>query len=178
MSLFGAGWTLGSLKYLAESGVESVTYYETTGWRGVMETQAGCRLPERFRSIPGGVFPLYHVLADVGEFAAGQVIGSKSSDPLKVDGLVLRKGARQRLLLANLTGQPQTVAATGLAGQAQLKRLNETNAECAMREPERFREDVREAVEPRDGRAELNLMPFEVVRMDFTPPRAKRGQAR
>ena len=25
MSLFGAGWTLGSLKYLAESGVSSAT---------------------------------------------------------------------------------------------------------------------------------------------------------
>jgi hypothetical protein len=33
MSLLGAGWTMGSLKYLAESGVSSVTYYETTGWR-------------------------------------------------------------------------------------------------------------------------------------------------
>ena len=177
MSLFGADWTLAAFKYLAESGVDSVTFYETTGWRGVMETQAGCRLPERFRSIPGGVFPLYHVLADVGEFAAGQVIGSKSSDPLKVDGLVLRKGARLRLMLANLTGKPQTVAATGLGGRAKLKRLNETNAEFAMREPEKFREDVREAVEPRDGRAELNLMPFEVVRLDFAPARAKRGQA-
>ena len=38
MSLFGAGWTLGSIKYLSESGASSVTYYETTGWRGVMET--------------------------------------------------------------------------------------------------------------------------------------------
>ncbi len=31
MSLLGAGWTLGSLKYLAQSGVQSVTYYETIG---------------------------------------------------------------------------------------------------------------------------------------------------
>ena len=45
MSLFAAAWTLGSIKYLAESGASSVTYYETTGWRGVMETEAGspCR---------------------------------------------------------------------------------------------------------------------------------------
>ena len=39
MSLFGAGWTLGSLKYLCESCPQSLTYYETTGWRGVMETK-------------------------------------------------------------------------------------------------------------------------------------------
>jgi hypothetical protein len=49
MSLFGAGWTLASMKYLAESGCASVTYYETTGWRGVMETARGSALPDQFR---------------------------------------------------------------------------------------------------------------------------------
>ena len=34
MSLFGAGWTVGSLKYLCESEAYSLTYFETTGWRG------------------------------------------------------------------------------------------------------------------------------------------------
>ena len=94
MSLFGAGWTLGSIKYLSESGASSVTYYETTGWRGVMETTTGSPLPEKFRSLPGAVFPLYHVLADVGEFAGGEVLISKSSDPLKVEGIVLRKNGK------------------------------------------------------------------------------------
>jgi hypothetical protein len=87
MSLFGAGWTAGSLKYLCESGAASLTYYETSGWRGVMELAGGSSLPERFRSLPGGVFPLYHVLADVGEFAGGEVIPSESSAPLRVEGL-------------------------------------------------------------------------------------------
>ena len=31
MSLYGAGWTLSSIKYLSESQVESITYHETTG---------------------------------------------------------------------------------------------------------------------------------------------------
>ena len=60
MSLFGAGWTLGSIKNLAQSGASSLTYYETTGWRGVMETERGCPIPEKFRSLPGTIFPLYH----------------------------------------------------------------------------------------------------------------------
>ena len=54
MSLFGAAWTLGSVKYLAESQVASVTYYETGGWRGVLEIEAGSPAPRQFRSIPGG----------------------------------------------------------------------------------------------------------------------------
>ena len=46
MSLFGAGWTLGSIKNLAANGTSSLTYYETTGWRGVMESRGRvCRTP-------------------------------------------------------------------------------------------------------------------------------------
>ncbi len=87
MSLFGAAWTLGALKRLAESVTASVTCFAPTGWRGVMETEAGSPLPEQFPSLPGAVFPLYHVLAEVGEFAAGEIISLSSSDPLMVIGL-------------------------------------------------------------------------------------------
>jgi hypothetical protein len=84
MSLFGAGWTVGSLKYLCESETHSLTYYETTGWRGVMETEYGSPVPEKFYSLRGAVFPLYHVFADIGEFAGGQIMTTSSSNPLKI----------------------------------------------------------------------------------------------
>ncbi len=48
MSLFGAAWTAGSIKYLAESGAASLTYYETTGWQGLIERETGSPLPELF----------------------------------------------------------------------------------------------------------------------------------
>ena len=93
MSLFGAGWTLGGLKYLAESGVASVTFYETTGWLGVMEREAGCPLPDKFPSRPGMVFPLFHVLADANEFAGGRrAAGACRPTRCAFDGLALRRG--------------------------------------------------------------------------------------
>ena len=61
MSLFGTAWTLASLKTIAESGAASATLYETVGWLGVIEHDEGSPAPEQFRSIAGGVFPLYHV---------------------------------------------------------------------------------------------------------------------
>ena len=94
LSLFGAGWTIGSLKHAVDGGVASLTYYETTGWLGLMETERGSPLPDRFPSIPGSVFPVYHALADVGEFAGGHAVGSSSSEPLRIDGIVLAKGGR------------------------------------------------------------------------------------
>jgi hypothetical protein len=68
MSLSGAAWTLGAIARLAHSEAAQLTFYETTGWRGVMETERGAA-STNFPSLPGTVFPLYHVLADVGEFA-------------------------------------------------------------------------------------------------------------
>ena len=116
LSLFAAAWTLAMIKALAESGTDSATFYETTGWRGVMETEAGSTLPPKFSSIPGAVFPLYHVLADVAEFAGGEVVRTESSDPLSVASLLVRAGQRRRLLLANLSTEPRLVSLQNFDG--------------------------------------------------------------
>lgn len=145
MSLVGAAWTLGTFKYLAESGVMSATYYETTGWRGVMERETGSSMPDRFKSIASGVYPLYHVLVDIGEFAGGEVIPAVSGDPLTVEALVLRKGERVRLLIANLTPRSQGVRVMSGLREGQtpvsvvVKSLDETTAQDAMRNPEGWR---------------------------------------
>ncbi|MCX6049122.1 MAG: hypothetical protein NT075_28815, partial [Chloroflexi bacterium] len=166
MALFGAGWTLGSLKYLAESGAASITYYETTGWRGVMEIATGSTAPEKFRSLPGAVFPLYHVLAAVGEFAGGEVLPTISGDPLRLDGLLLRKAGQTRLLLANLTNQPQQVTVQDLGEQVHVQFLDETNAEAAMSAPETFRTQAGEPKSSLNGELTLPLRPYAVVRID------------
>ena len=166
ISLFGAGWTLGSIKYLSESGASSVTYYETSGWRGVMETADGSPLPDKFRSLPGAVFPLYHVLADVGEFVGGKVLVSKSSDSLKVEGIVLRKNGKTRTLLANLIPEPQQVRVQNLTGTVRVRYLNETNVQYAMASPETFRAEKGELVQTTEGTLELNLLPYAVAQID------------
>ncbi|MDQ3812739.1 MAG: hypothetical protein M3347_02165 [Armatimonadota bacterium] len=162
MSLFGASWTLGSIKHLSQSGAASVTYYETTGWRGVMETAASSPLPEKFRSIAGAVFPLYHVLTAVAEFRGGEVLTAQSSEPLRVEGLALRQHGRRCLLLGNLTGQPQRVRWEGIDGTPYVKVLDATNAEAAMTNPEKFRQVVGT---PLTG--PLVLPPYALARLDF-----------
>jgi hypothetical protein len=158
---------VGSLKYLGEAGVQSITYYETTGWRGVMEQEAGSPLPERFRSLPGGVFPLYHVLADAGDFRGGEVLRTHASTPLAVDGLAFRRGNRLRVLIANLSPTAQEVTLIGCEGPARVRILDETNAEAAMGEPEAFRSEIGEGVEFRQDEFPLNLEPYAVARVDL-----------
>ncbi len=166
MSLFAAAWTVGSLKYLAESDVESLTFYETTGWRGVMATAQESTMPELFPAPPGAGFPLYHVLADVGEFAAGEILPLQSSDPLKVIGLALRLGLQTRLLLCNVSSLTQHLIVGNLAGRAVRKNLDEESVQQAMLAPEHFRRASGEPLSLREGQLDIKLQPYEVVRLD------------
>ena len=113
-SLLGAGWTMASLRHLAESGVSSVTYYETTGWRGLIESEAGPAAPERFASWPGMVFPLYHVLADAGAWQGGEVIAIEATHPLAVEALAVRGDDGLHVLVASLTPAPERCRIEGL----------------------------------------------------------------
>jgi hypothetical protein len=166
MSLFGAGWTLGSLRAMLAGGAASVTYYETTGWRGVMEEQNGSRLPQAFPSLPGGVFPLYHVLAQVGEFAGGQGAAVVCGDPLRISGLMLRKNERMRMLLANYTREKQQIILEGIQGSWVVRFLDETNAEEAMRAPETFGARHGEVISSTDAVIPIHLRPFGLAFLD------------
>ncbi len=167
MSLFGAGWTLGSLKCLAEAGVHAVTYYETVGWRGVMETEQGSPMPALFQSMTGSVFPLYHVLADLGEFAGGEVLPAVSSEPLRVEVLAVRRHARLRVLAANFTHRRTQVELHGLPEQLRVRPLDEeNNAMEAMIDPEHFRRRLGHEEHAPGGRLQLELLPYGIVRLD------------
>jgi D-apionolactonase len=165
-SLLGAAWTAGSLKYMCEAGAAAVTYYESTGWRGVLEREEGSALPALFHSRPGHVFPLYHPLAEVAGWRGGEVVRVDSEDPLVVVGLAVRARGKLRLLIANLTPAAQEVLVSPLQGMYRLPRLSTSNADEACAEPESFRasgEDV-----SADGELALRLEPYEVVRADAT----------
>lgn len=166
MSLFGAGWTLGSLKVLMGSDVQSLTYYETTGWRGVMETEAGSPLPQKFHSLPGTVFPMYHVFADVGEFADGRMLPAASSDRLKVEGLALTKNGRMRVLVANLTATEQDIHLSGLPAQVRVRVMDESNVIAAMQTPTTFREQAAELTPTENNHLDLHLRPYALARID------------
>jgi hypothetical protein len=151
-TLFGAVWTLGSLKYLSESETSSITFFETVGEGGVMRDSE--------------VFPLYHVMADVSEFTGGSVVAVGSSDPLTVIGMALRQEERLRLLLANLTMQTQTLTVSGLPPKMTLRVLDETTAEEAIHAPEAFRAGAATAISTDNSLLALTLPPLATARLD------------
>lgn len=166
-TLFGAAWTMGSLKYLAEAGAARATYFETQGARGIQSAEDDWTGAEVTNSPP--VFPVYHVLADVGELAGADVLAADSTQPLKAELFVLRHGNKLRILCANFADDPELVHVTGLPGSmriARIRQLDGTSQDLASRSPENFRNSaVMQAVAP-SGQMELDLPPVSVVCVD------------
>jgi D-apionolactonase len=129
---FAAAWTLGSLSNLAQTGVASLTYYETTGWRGIMEVEQGCELPNLFPSQPGMLFPIYHLFAALAPFAGSQVLPVTMSQPLRVAALSVRAGDEQCTLVANLTDINQRVTVQGMREPFVMRTLGDSTGSIQL----------------------------------------------
>ena len=165
--LFGAVWTLGSFANLAAAGAAGVTYYETTGWRGVMESSAGTQGPNLFGSSPGEVFPVFHLLADIREGSPGELRRCHIGDPAKAQAIALETTDGVRLLVGNVTRSEIEVRLVGVPdGERTLRRLDERSAGLAASDPIGYRSSA--TGEPAPGNeSTIRLSPYELVRLDI-----------
>ena len=167
LSLFGAGWTVGSIRNLASAGAASLTYYETTGWRGVVERGENLTRRELFPSQPGQLFPLYHVLVDAAEFAGADLLPVSLGDPLSVEALALRNDSRLRVLVVSFLDEPSTVTVDlPRFTRARVRLLDETTAEQAAVDGDAFRRRTDREIDGGTGRIVLELRPFAVATVD------------
>jgi hypothetical protein len=92
--------------------VQSVTYFETTGWRGVMESARGSPLPAKFPSQPGELFPVFRVFAGLAGFREAAVVrAGRRGEVLAV--ALFAHGRLRRVLIANLSPDDQRVKLAG-----------------------------------------------------------------
>ena len=168
-ALFAAAWTVGSLKYLIEGGASALTYYETVGWRGLVETEAGAPMPHLFPSRPGMVFPVYWVFLDLAGWRDSAVLRCDSSDPQRVIGLALRSGARTRTVVANLTADAQD-ARLSLATSSPEATLSFIDVGSFIPVPPDAASAGRRTltVHATDGAVRLHLDPYAVICVDGT----------
>jgi hypothetical protein len=163
ISLFGAAWTLGSLAALSFAGVAAATFYETTGWRGVMETEVGSPLPQKFPSRPGAAFPVFHAFAGFADFDwVAPVIGDSRLTAL---ALFNTAGGR-RLLLANLTGIPLEIQVAGCGATARASLLDATRAKVGGLPSEGFLEWEQNLISTPSGVANILLPAYALARVD------------
>jgi hypothetical protein len=166
MSLFCAAWTIASIAGLAGAGAASLTYYETAGWRGLVEREGELPQPERFPSNPGIAFPVLQVFADLAGWRGAQIRAVEGVEPLAIHALALELGGRRRVLVANVSEADLAVPLAGLAGDAALvRRLDESSAPLALADPEAFRATGRRQAFVA-GELALELPPFATVCID------------
>ena len=100
---FAAGWTLGFLAAAAEAGFASLTFFELSGPRGILEAERA--------------FPVLDALADVAALPDARVVPARTRRPERVQSLALRSSAgHTRLFLANVTGEGTPGARRGRFG--------------------------------------------------------------
>jgi hypothetical protein len=166
-SLLGAVWALTSAKHLAEAGADSVTYFESAGCRGVVESMQECRDADTLR-LPT-VFPLYHVLADLCELEGAELVEAVSSRPMVTAGLAVRRNGRLHVLIANLSCNAKRCRVFGLPlGRVGIRRLDEGSFPQATSDPERFRAECERLV-IRQKPLDLHLAAYALVRIDVIP---------
>jgi D-apionolactonase len=139
-ALIGAAWTAATVKHLAEQGASSVTYFETTGPRGVVAD--------------GAPLPLFHALADAAGLKGGEVLACETTRPLDVAALAVRYDGGITLLVANLLPRRQTVAVEGLPDRVSARRVNAATG------------GVRSDATPLPSNDQLDLEPYELARID------------
>ena len=167
-SLFAAGWLTGSVNALANAGADALTYFETTGWKGLIERRDHPLRVPSFHSWPGMVFPVYHVLADIGEFRGAETLPVAVSDGLRLQALALRDGERLRVMLANMTEDPVDAALdVGAARKVAVRQLDADSVYQAASDPDAFRASS-QPIGPIDEGLTLTLPPFALTTLDVT----------
>jgi D-apionolactonase len=165
MSLFGAAWTVGSLKYLLESEATSITYYESAGERGLFMGEHSSRWPEQFYADKGMFFPLFHIFSILLNKGKYRVHGSLSTDPLVIDGFAVTDNKSGLLFLSNMTSQKKRTKIAGIDEYRILLRMNSGNFDEICRNYQlqgKEKEDQR-AVKTGD----LLLQPYETIILEY-----------
>jgi D-apionolactonase len=165
-SLFAAGWLSGSINALGNAGVDGLIYFETTGWKGLIERRDHPLRVAGFHSWPGMVFPVYHVLADVADFQHGQILPVTLGDGLRVQALALRDGDQVRVILANMGDELISVALEiPGAGDVTVRRLDDGTVHLAATDPAAFRAST-QPIGGTDGTVMVDLPPFGLATVD------------
>jgi D-apionolactonase len=169
-TLFGAAWTAGSIKYLAEGGASAVTYFRLSGPSGLVNPHA----PDAAATVGGSrsvaavkATPVYHVLRDVAGWRGADVLDAISDAPLCVGALAVRHQRGVGLLVFNLCATRQRCVIRGLPdGDSWVRALDSSSTSHATSDSEGFRCSG-ESRSVLGGTLSLELDGYAVARVDI-----------
>ncbi len=113
-TVFGAAWTLGSIKQLIMSGVRSVTFYETIGLRGLFQEDKSADQLELKQAKPLKMYPVYYLFKEILTSKNFMMVPALSTALTRFDTLFLTHDKQGKLFVANYTASDQTISVSGL----------------------------------------------------------------
>ena len=162
-TLLCAAWTVGSLaRLLPLDRVESLTFYETSGPRGVMNLDPDSANPEATRASHGKIFPVYYIFEAIAGIR--NLLPVSISDQTLVTGFAFRNEQGQSIcLIANLGDDPKEVELQVPASELDAFRIDETN----VSEAGEGRLPSVDRLVPKAGRVKLALPSHAFVKLQF-----------
>ena len=151
-SMLFAAWLVAAIASVVRADVDAVTLFDLQGDDGLFQF--------------GQPIPAYHVLADLHEFAEGElVVGLGTARRTAGFGLALDESFRA--IVANLTPEPLTLTIVAAGDGAHVvKVLDDRNVERATSDPAAWRAEEGETVEPVEGAIGIVLGPYGVATID------------
>jgi hypothetical protein len=163
-SLFAAGWTIGSLAKLATVGhVHSLTYFETSGVRGLIAPSDPNRIPQTFPCIHNSVYPMYFpfLLCSGGGFT--RALRTISSHPWETDGFTLidNMGLRN-ILIANLTSKDLSIKIKTGTCKTHIRTLSSSNLLESLVNPLEWIKSTPLSTQAAGGKTHVDLPPYAI----------------
>ena len=163
MSLFGACWATGSLKYNCETRASGITFFETVGERGIIQGDYPSRWHEKFHAPAGMIFPVFHVFNWILKNKSCSIVKSVSSSPLNADIITLTDGNNVKAAIINPTSVFQKIILEGSNGIISIVKLDTDTFESATSDPSWVTNALKSEVNAEEP---LILTPFSVTFID------------
>ncbi|MGE3832599.1 MAG: hypothetical protein AB7F76_16530, partial [Parvibaculaceae bacterium] len=127
--LLNAAWSLGYFAHFARSGAASIALGGLAGKFGALHTKT--KWKQAWYDRHGGLYPVFHVLRGLARLKGTALHDVTISAPRNVQALVAKHDGKTELWLANLTGEPVTVALPGGLKGAKAATLDAAKFETA-----------------------------------------------
>ena len=132
--LLGAAWALGYFASFAKSGAAAIALGGLAGKFGVLHAKA--KWKQAWYDRHGGLYPVFHVLRGLARLKDATLLDVAISAPRDVQALAAKRDGRTELWLANLTGDPVTVALPRAFAGARASVLDAARFEAAAAKAE------------------------------------------
>lgn len=134
LSLFGAGWLVGTINYIINAFPEVLTFFETVGLGGIMQSSKP-KFPDYFPAPAGSVYPMFFIFESLLRNKRSRFYHVISSHPDHFSGIAWGKEQPEALILVNFQLQPVSVNLPIQFTKGSVQEINHENIMSLIAEP-------------------------------------------